>query len=123
MPAPLLDQGTHIDHYRVLRLLGEGAMGQVYLARDTLLGRKVALKLIRDAEEISPTARRQFLFEAKATAAFSHPHIVTVFGVGEYEGWPYVALEYLEGQTLRQRIDEQQPSVAEALRLAAAIAD
>src|SRR5512143_1212760 len=100
MHAPELDPGTMVDHYRVLRLVGEGGMGQVYLARDTLLGRKVALKLVRDLDHASAGARKRFLFEARATATFSHPHIVTVFGVGEFRGSPYVALEYLEGQTL-----------------------
>ncbi|MBI5478985.1 MAG: serine/threonine protein kinase [Deltaproteobacteria bacterium] len=98
-------------------------MGEVYLARDTRLGRKVALKVVSAESLRRPDARERFLFEARATARFSHPHIVTVFAVGEFEGSPYVALEYLEGQSLSQRLAEGRPGLKEALRMGLAIAD
>ena len=120
---PLIAAGTQVDHFRVMRLLGQGGMAQVYLARDTKLGRKVALKVIRPVALGSQDSIARFLFEARATARFNHPHIVTIFAVGEYEGRPYVALEYLEGQTLKERLEEGAPSVREALRITIAIAE
>jgi WD40 repeat protein/serine/threonine protein kinase len=118
-----LAPGTFVDHFRVVRLLGQGGMAQVYLARDTRLGRKVALKVIRPDVLGAGEASERFLFEARATARFNHPHIVTIHAVGEHRGRPYVALEYLEGQSLRERIDESRPSVAEALRIGLSIAE
>jgi serine/threonine protein kinase len=122
-PPLELGPGTIIDHYRVLRLLGRGGMGEVHLARDVRLGRKVALKVLRPGRFGSDQAVQRFLFEARATARFAHPHIITVFGAGQYDGNPYVALEYLEGQDLRQRMTQHPPSVREVLRHALAIAD
>ncbi len=119
-----LGPGERVDHYRILRLLGRGGMGEVYLARDGRLGRKVALKLVRrESLGSSPEALQRFLFEAGTTARFNHPHIVTVYAVGELRGGPYVALEYLEGQTLRERLDRDRPGVPEALRMTLAIAE
>jgi WD40 repeat protein/serine/threonine protein kinase len=112
-----------IDHFRIKRLLGQGGMSVVYLARDLKLGRQVALKLIHPRDMETWEAVPRFLQEARATAQFSHPHIVTIYTVGEYEGSPYLALEYLEGQTLRERLDERQFSLLEALRLLEAVAD
>ncbi len=102
----LLPCGTRIDQFEVMRLLGRGGMGEVYLARDTKLGRKVALKLVRPEQlGVDPElAVERFLFEARATAQFSHPNIVTIYAVGEHCGHPYVALEYLQGQSLRERL-------------------
>src|SRR5688572_17409222 len=100
-----------------MRPLGQGGMGEVYLARDSKLGRKVALKVISAARLHSNDARQQLVREAQATALFNHPHIVTIYAVGEYRGAPYVALEYLEGQTLRERLVEEPPSVATAMRM------
>jgi len=119
----VLAAGDMLDHFRVLRMLGKGGMARVYLARDTKLGRKVALKVIRPGELDSKENKERFLFEARATASFNHPHIVTIFAVGEADGFPYVALEYLQGQSLRQRIDQEKPSVAEGLRYCLAIAE
>jgi hypothetical protein len=118
----MLSDGAMVDHFKVIRLAGRGGMGEVYLARDTLLGRKVALKLVNREALGDEEAVSRFLQEARTTAQFSHPHIVTVHSVGEVEipaagaaagaspaRCPYVALEYLEGQTLRERIDAQLP--------------
>ena len=112
-----LAPGTFVDHFRIMRLLGQGGMAQVYLARDSKLGRKVALKVIRPAVLGTSDAVERFLFEARATARFNHPHIVTIHAVGEYSGRPYVALEYLEGQTLRERMEDSRPSVSESIRI------
>jgi len=122
-PGPGLTPGTEVDHFRVMRPLGEGGMAEVYLARDTRLGRKVALKVVKPRALGSPENRERFLFEARATARFSHPHIVTIHAVGEFDGRPYVALEYLEGQTLRERMDQERLRYPEATRVALAVAE
>ncbi len=121
-PAELLEAGTMVDHFRVVRLVGKGGMGEVYLARDTLLGRKVALKIVQPSRMGPRHAADRFLQEARTTAKFSHPHIVGIYAVGTYDGRPYVALEYLEGQTLRQRAEQDPPSPREVLRFGHAIA-
>lgn len=119
----VLVPGQRVEHFQVLRELGRGGMGEVYLARDTRLGRRVALKVVRPEALGSVDALARFLFEARTTARFNHPHIVTVYAVGEVEGRPYVALEYLEGETLRERLDRDRPGMAEALRMALAIGE
>ncbi|MEW5743533.1 MAG: protein kinase [Myxococcota bacterium] len=117
-----LPAGTLVDGFRVKRRLAEGAMGEVYLAQDERLGRKVALKFIK-AVLVDDASRERFFSEARTTARFAHPHIVTVYAAGAFEGRPYLALEYLDGETLRERIDRTPPSVAEALRVGRAIAE
>jgi WD40 repeat protein len=119
----MIAPGTLVDNFKVARLVGRGGMGEVYLARDMKLGRKVALKIVHPETLGDATAVERFQFEARVTARFSHPHIVTIFAVGEHHGSPYVALEYLEGQTLRERMEELRPSVKETLRIALAIAE
>ncbi|MFH0903254.1 MAG: protein kinase, partial [Pseudomonadota bacterium] len=120
--APFLLPESMVDHFQVVRLIGRGGMGEVYLARDTLLNRRVALKLVHPRYLDSEEAITRFTREAQVTASLSHPHIVTVYAVGRCEGRPYLALEYLEGQNLRQRIDEERPGVRESLRIVLAIA-
>jgi len=119
----LLEPDALVDHFKVIRPLGRGGMAEVYLCRDSKLGRKVALKVIRPDALGSPDAIERFLFEARATARFNHPHIVTIYAVGEHQGKPYVALEFLEGQTLRQRLEQERPGVVETMRLGLAIAE
>ncbi len=112
-----------VDHYRIVRPLGHGGMGTVYLARDTQLGRTVALKMVRTSVLATRDAAERFLFEARATARFNHPHIITIYGVGEHEGQRYVALEYLRGHDLRERIEGERLGSREAARLGLAIAE
>lgn len=116
MATPLA-VGTAVDHFTIMRLLSRGGMGEVYLARDVRLGRRVALKLIRAEHIGSADAMDRLLYEARTTAKFSHPNIVTVHAVGEHDGRPYIALEYLEGVNLRARVDERRLSLQEVLRL------
>ncbi len=122
-PDAELEPGTMVDHFKVQRLLGSGAMGRVYLARDTKLGRRVALKLVQPALLGSHRARESFEREARTTARFNHPNIVAIYAVGEHEGMPYVALEYVEGQTLRDRIEARRLSHGEVVRIGLAIAE
>jgi tRNA A-37 threonylcarbamoyl transferase component Bud32 len=117
-----LAEDTRIGEYRIRGLLGEGAMGQVYLAQDTTLGRRVALKLIRRSA-MQAEAVDAFLREARTTASFNHPHVVTLHAVGRYDGRPYLALEYLDGETLRARLAGGPIPEREALRYARAIAE
>ena len=119
---PRLMPGTLVDHFKVLRLLGRGGMSEVHLARDTRLGRKVALKLILGDQADSPSRKRMFRAEAQATAAFNHPNIVTIYHVGEHEGSPYLALEYLEGETLASRIRGERLGIGEIERIVLEIA-
>ncbi len=123
LPTPTFVNNAIVDHFRIMRLIGRGGMGEVYLARDTELSRKVALKLIHPELLGSEQAVERFMFEAKATARFNHPHIVTVYSVGQYLGRPYVALEYLSGDNLRQRLQEAVLSWQEAVRFGVAIAE
>ncbi|MCB9557458.1 MAG: protein kinase [Deltaproteobacteria bacterium] len=120
---PPLVPGTRVEHFEVIRQIGGGGMAVVYLALDTKLGRKVALKMVRPARARSPRTTRRFLQEARATARFSHPHIVAIHAVGEYKGLPYVALEYVEGQTLRKRIGEGTLGIMQTMRIGLAIAE
>jgi tetratricopeptide (TPR) repeat protein/predicted Ser/Thr protein kinase len=119
---PVLAEGTSIGDFRIRGLLGEGAMGQVYLAHDVTLGRRVALKLIKRAVMQSGGLDR-FLEEARATASFNHPHIVTLYAVGEHDGRPYLALEYIDGQSLRQRAAAGRMTTREALQCCRAVAE
>ncbi len=118
----LLSAETLIHGFRIKRLLGEGSMGQVYLAQDEVLGRLVALKLIRP-NVLRPGGEARLVEEARTTAQFNHPHIVTVHAAGEFQGRPFLALEYLDGETLRQRMTRQRPNLAESLQIARAIAE
>ncbi len=120
---PAFRVGTAIEYFVIMRMIGRGGMGETYLARDTKLGRKVALKVILPELLGSDQAVQQFLLEARLTAKFNHPHIVTVYAVAEHNGRPVLAFEYLEGQNLRQRMNERLPSRAETLRILLAIAE
>jgi DNA helicase II / ATP-dependent DNA helicase PcrA len=93
-----------IAHYRILEPIGAGGMGAVYKAYDNKLQRVVALKLLPSEYVSQDDRRRRFFQEARAASALSHPHILTIYEVGEDEGMPYIAMEYIEGETLRQKI-------------------
>src|SRR6187551_1308148 len=96
--------GRTISRYHVVELLGAGGMGVVYEARDTRLGRAVALKFISEAFAADPVALRQFEREAQTASSLNHPHICTVYQVDEFDGLPFIAMELLPGGTLTQRM-------------------
>src|SRR5690606_36551275 len=104
MQPPLPAAGTFLGQYQLIRQLGVGGMGSVFLARDTRLGRLVALKFLT---EYSVAHARRLLAEARTTARCQHENIVIIYEIGEHERFPYMALEYLKGQTLREHMRER----------------
>ena len=99
-----LTSGTKLGDYEVKSMLGSGGMGEVYRARDSRLGRDVAIKVLPSFLSSDSDRLRRFEQEARAAAALNHPNILAVFQMGKYEGTPYLVSELLEGETLREQI-------------------
>src|SRR5918997_373840 len=114
---------TNVAHYRIMEAIGAGGMGAVYKAYDEKLQRVVALKLLPPEFMAQEERRRRFLQEARAASILNHPHILTVYEFGEDGGRPYMAMEYVEGETLREKIKARPLPTAEALGLAIQIAE
>ena len=99
-----LANGTKLGPYEILSPLGAGGMGEVYKAKDTRLGRDVAIKVLPAEFASDPERLRRFEQEARATAALDHPNILAVFDIGTHEGTPYIVEQLLEGESLRERL-------------------
>ncbi len=115
--------GSEIGHYRVVRLLGKGGMGEVYLADDTKLQRQVALKILDPQVAADPDRRERFAREARAAAALNHPNIVTIHSVEEADGHVFLTLEYVEGRTLAEVIQPEGLPIDRLLSIAISLAD
>jgi eukaryotic-like serine/threonine-protein kinase len=113
---------TSLGSYRILSPLGRGGMGDVYLAEDTRLGGKVAIKLLLEEFTTDGEQVRRFEREARAASAINHPNILTIYEIGRSEGLHFIAAEYVEGQTLRQRMKQSRLSLREALDVAIQVA-
>src|SRR5262245_24116886 len=114
----MFEPGFRFGPYEVLSVIGSGGMGEVYLARDTRLDRKVAIKVLRDAQA---DLERRFAREAKVIAALADPHICTLFDVGREGGVDYLVMEYVEGETLASRLRRGPMEIDEAIKTASQI--
>ncbi len=115
--------GLTISHYRILEKLGRGGMGEVYLAEDMQLGRRVAIKFLPKEVATDERAKQRLLREAQTAATLDHPHICAIYEVGQEGENSFIVLQYVEGETLASRIKRQLPDLREALAIAAQVAD
>jgi len=112
-----------ISHYRIIKELGAGGMGQVYLAEDTRLGRQVAIKFLPASYQYDPERRTRFLAEARATSALRSTHIAAIYDIGEHEGAMYLVMEYVEGELLSEMLKRGPLQIREATDFTVQIAD
>jgi eukaryotic-like serine/threonine-protein kinase len=117
-----IGEGRLLGHYEIRSLLGTGGMGEVYLAQDTKLDRTVALKILPLDLARDQLRMRRFIQEAKSASALSHPNIITIYEVGEADDTQFIAIEFVDGETLRQRINSDKLCVEETLEIAIQVA-
>ena len=113
-----LESGYRLDRYDIRALIGSGGMGEVYLAHDTKLERKVALKLLLSQYTTNDDRLQRFAREARAVSGLNHPNIVTVYDVDADGGTHFIATEFIDGETLRSQLRRGPIPVSEALRIA-----
>src|SRR5450755_3121510 len=121
--ADTLAAGSLIAHYRVVSQLGQGGMGAVYLADDTRLGRRVALKVLPPNVASDPERLQRFVQEAKLASALTHPNVAYIHEIGQVGDLWFLAMEYVEGEPLSNRIREGPMKIAEILQIGIQVAD
>jgi serine/threonine protein kinase len=114
--SPNFSPGDLLGHYEIKIQLGAGGMGEVYLAQDTKLDRKVALKILPADVAANQDCMRRFVQEAKAAAALNHPNIAHIYEIGEAVGTNFIAMEFVEGVTLREKIHQERTELRKLLR-------
>ena len=115
--------GEVIGHYQITRMIGSGGMGEVYLAEDSRLGRNVALKFLPHHYTEDPERVRRFEQEARAASALNHPNIITIYEIGQWNNVSFIATEFIEGQTLRERMQHQRFPIDEAIEIGIQVAN
>src|SRR5437870_8559859 len=111
-----LSPDTSLSHYRIVSKIGAGGMGEVYLAQDTKLDRRVALKILPAELAANRDRMERFVREAKSAAALNHPNIATIHEIGESDGVNFIAMEFIDGATLREKIRQEQTDLRRLLR-------
>jgi serine/threonine protein kinase len=119
---PELAAGQSLGHFEIVELIGRGGMGEVYLATDKLLHRRVALKLLPAEFTRNEDRLRRFQQEAQAASALNHPNILTIYELGQVDGQQFIATEFVEGETLRQRLNRGTLRLGEALDITVQVA-
>src|SRR5437868_5661140 len=119
----LLVAGTRLGPYEIVAPLGAGGMGEVYRARDTRLGREIALKVLPDDVAADPARRQRFEQEARAVSALNHPNILSIYDVGSENGVVYMVSELVEGESLREVIERGPANVRKLLDIGVQMAD
>src|SRR5438105_10708995 len=120
MPLPA---GTKLGRYQIRSQLGEGGMGEVYLAEDSQLRRRVALKVLPEDLAADQDRMRRFVQEAQAAAALNHPNVAHIYEIGEHEGMHFIAMEYVDGLTLRKEIYRERTELRKLLRYLQQVAE
>src|SRR5512138_511121 len=118
-----LTPGTRLGAYEILGMIGSGGMGEVYRARDTRLDRVVAIKVLQGHLAVSPETRQRFDREARIISSLNHPHICTLYDVGHQDGMDYLVMEYLEGESLADRLTRGALPLPEVIKTAVEVAD
>ena len=119
----MLTQGTKLGRYEIRSKLGEGGMGEVYLAEDLQLNRPVALKILPQEVSVNRDRMERFTREAKAAAALNHPHIAHIYEIGESDGLRFIAMEFVDGVTFRDKIHREHTPLLTLLKWLTRVAD
>jgi serine/threonine protein kinase len=118
-----LTPGQRIEHYEIIQKLGEGGMGEVYLAQDTKLNRNIAIKFLALSTVADEQAKERFLREAQSAATLDHPHVCGIYEIGEANGQPFIVMQYVEGETLAELLKQTTLTLDRAIDIAIQIAD